>query len=43
MIIKNLGIFSQNIQKNKTLTNTLLEFNKDFNIIFIQEPPLLIL
>ena len=38
MIVKNLRIFSQNIQKNKLLTDTLLEINKDFDIILIQEP-----
>ena len=38
MIIKNLKIFSQNVWKNKFLTETHLEINKDFDIIFIQEP-----
>jgi len=39
MIIKNIKLFSQNVQKNKLLTNTILETNKDFDIIFIQELP----
>ena len=39
MIIKNLKNFSQNVQKNKFLTDTLLEINKDFDIILIQELP----
>ena len=38
MILRNLRVFSQNVQKNKFLTNTLLEINKDFDIILIQEP-----
>jgi len=39
MILKNLRVFSQNFQKNKFLTDIVLQINKDFNIIFIQEPP----
>ena len=39
MIVKNLKLFSQNVQKNRFLTNTILETNKDFDILFIQEPP----
>ena len=41
MIIKNLKIFSQNVHKNKFLTDIIiiLENKKEFNIIFIQEPP----
>jgi len=39
MILKSLKIFSQNFHKNKLLTDTLLENNKNFNILFIQEPP----
>ena len=39
MILKNFRVFSQNVWKNKLLTNTVLEINKDFNIILIQEPP----
>jgi len=35
----NLIIFSQNVRKNKTLTNTILEIQKNqTNIILIQEP-----
>jgi len=35
----NLIIFSQNIRKNKTLTDTILEIQKNqTNIILIQEP-----
>jgi len=37
MILKNLNIFSQNVQKNNVLINTVLEVNYHFNIIFIQE------
>jgi len=33
-----LKIFSQNIQKNNFIINTILEVNQDFDIIFIQEP-----
>jgi len=43
MILKNLKVFLQNVWKNKLLTNTLLEINKDFDIIFIQEPSWLII
>jgi len=39
MIIKNIKLFSQNIYKNRILTNTILETKKYFDIIFIQEPP----
>ena len=39
MIIKSLEIFSQNVQKNKLLTNSILKNNKNYNIILIQEPP----
>ena len=38
MILKDLKIFSQNVQKNNFLINTILEVNQSFNIIFIQEP-----
>jgi len=38
MILKDLKIFSQNIQKNNFLINTILEVNQNFDIIFIQEP-----
>jgi len=40
MIRHNLKIFSQNIRKNKVLTNIILETQKNSaDIIFIQEPP----
>jgi len=42
MILKSLKIFSQNVYKNR-LTNTILESNKNFDILFIQEPPWLII
>jgi len=35
MIIKDLEIFSQNIQKNNSIVNTILETQSDFDIIFI--------
>jgi len=38
MVLKNLKLSLQNIQKDWLLTETLLETNKDFDIIFIQEP-----
>ena len=38
MIVKDLKIFSQNVQKNNFIINTILEVNYNFNIIFIQEP-----
>jgi len=38
MIIKSIKLFSQNVYKNRVLTNMILETNRDFNIIFIQEP-----
>jgi len=37
MIIKDLKISSQNVCKNHLLTETILENNKNFNILFIQE------
>ena len=37
MILKDLKIFSQNVQKNNFLINTILKVNQNFNIIFIQE------
>jgi len=40
MIIKSLNNFSQNVQKNKLLTNMILE---NFNILFIQESSWLII
>jgi len=40
MIKHNLKIFSQNVRKNKTLTDIILEIQKNISdIIFIQEPP----
>ena len=39
MIIESLHIFSQNVRKNKALTDLILETNKkSHNIILIQEP-----
>jgi len=38
MNIKNLRIFLQNVWKNSSLVNTILEIQSEFNIIFIQEP-----
>jgi len=38
MILKNLQVFLQNVQKNKLLTNIVLKINKDFDIILIQKP-----
>ena len=38
MILNNLKIFSQNIQKNNLIINTVFKVNSNFNIIFIQEP-----
>ena len=35
MIVKNLNVFSQNVQKNRLLTDMILETNKDFDILFI--------
>ena len=37
LTIKSISIFSQNIHKNKLLTNIILEVQRTFNIIFIQE------
>jgi len=39
MIFKSLKLFSRNIHKNRILTDTILENNKNFNILFIQKPP----
>ena len=39
MILKSLKLFLQNIQKNRTLMDTILESYIDLNILFIQEPP----
>jgi len=38
MVIKDLRIFSQNVQKNNLIINTILKVNVESNIIFIQEP-----
>jgi len=38
MILKSLKILSQNIYKNKLLTDTFIKNYKDCNILFIQEP-----
>jgi len=38
MILDNLKIFLQNVQKNNLIVNTILEINSNFDIIFIQEP-----
>jgi len=38
MILKSLKIFSQNVHKNRLLVDTILENNKNINILFIQEP-----
>ena len=43
MVIKDINIFSQNVHKNNLLTNTILEAQREFNIIFIQEPPWLMI
>ena len=39
MILKTHNIFSQNVRKSRLLTDTILENNKKFDILFIQEPP----
>jgi len=40
MIKETLKIFSQNVRKNKTLMNIILENNKNnMDIILVQEPP----
>jgi len=38
MILKDLKNFSQNIQKNNFIINTILKIYNNFDIIFIQEP-----
>jgi len=43
MIIKELKISLQNFCKNCLLTNLILENNKNFNIIFIQESTWLVI
>ena len=39
MICDILKIFSQNVQKNSLIVNTILENQMSFDIVFIQEPP----
>ena len=39
MIFKSLHLFSQNVCKNRILTDKSLENKKDFDILFIQKPP----
>ena len=39
MIIKNLKIFLQNVQKNSVIVTTILESLTHYNIILIQKPP----
>jgi len=39
MICDYLKVFSQNVQKNLLIVNTILETQIDFDIIFIQELP----
>jgi len=43
MIIKYLKLFSQNVYKNKLLTDTILENNENFDILFIPGPSLSII
>ena len=38
MIVKDLKIFFQNMQKNNFIINTILKVNYNFNVIFIQKP-----
>ena len=37
MILKDIKIFSQNVQKNNLIVNVILETYFSFNVIFIQE------
>jgi len=37
--LKSFRLFLQNVQKNKALTDVILETKKDFDIPFIQKPP----
>ena len=37
MIFNDIKIFSQNVQKNNLIMNTILKLKVDFNIVFIQE------
>jgi len=43
MIYDNWKLYSQNIHKNNLIVNTILETLSLFDIIFIQEPPLLVI
>ena len=38
-IMKEIKIFSQNVYKNNLFTNIILKAQREFDIIFIQEPP----
>ena len=38
MIIKNIKIFLQNMQKNNLIVNIILETQFKFDVVFIQEP-----
>ena len=38
MIVKNLKVFSQNVWKNRLLTDTILETNKNFDIFHSETP-----
>jgi len=38
VILKSFKLFLQNVWKNRTFMNTILESYIDFNILFIQEP-----
>jgi len=40
MILKNLRIFSQNVWKNKSFINIILENNRNYNILFFSETTL---
>jgi len=37
MTAKNIKIFSQNVQKNNLIINTIMETQFNFNVIFIQK------
>ena len=39
IIIESLKIYLQNVWKNRSLIETLLKTQKNFDILFIQEPP----
>jgi len=43
MIYNNLKLYSQNVCKNSIIVNIILETQSLFNIIFIQEPPWLVI